>query len=77
MSHIISTKNHNDSKDGGDSPLLERKQSSNHKGWGRACKSLAADESKWVYRAHYSSCPHWVYRMYDAYNLSQRAANNY
>ena len=57
--------------------MLERKQSSNRKGWGRERKSQATDESKWVYRAHCSAWLDWVYIMYDAYNLSQHAAGNY
>lgn len=43
-------------------------------GWGGACKAWAADENKWIYRAQLSTWPHWVYRMYDAYDLARRAA---
>lgn len=75
LSQSISETNRNDNRDGGDSPLLERKQSSNDGGWGGAGKAWAADESKWIYRAQCSAWPHWVYRMYDAYNLARRAAD--
>ncbi|CAM6105665.1 unnamed protein product [Calypogeia fissa] len=44
-------------------------------GWGGACKAWAADESTWMHRAQLSTWPHWVYRMYDAYDLARRAAD--
>lgn len=44
-------------------------------GWGGACKAWASDESKWMYRIQRTAWPHWVYRMYDAYNLARRAAD--
>eukprot|EP00249_Psilotum_nudum_P021742 c28226_g1_i3 orf=384-2126(-) len=44
-------------------------------GWGGACKAWAADEAKWMRRAQCSAWPHWVYRMYDAYDLARRAAD--
>lgn len=75
LSQSTSVTNRNDNRDGGDSPSLERKQSSDDRGWGRAGKAWAADESKWIYRAQRSAWPHWVYRMYDAYNLARRAAD--
>ncbi|KAG6542344.1 hypothetical protein Mapa_016270 [Marchantia paleacea] len=43
--------------------------------WGGACKAWAADESKWLHRAQRTTWPHWVYRMYDAYDLARRAAD--
>lgn len=43
-------------------------------GWGGACRAWAADESTWMRRAQLSAWPHWVYRMYDAYDLARRAA---
>ncbi|KAJ7569659.1 hypothetical protein O6H91_01G087600 [Diphasiastrum complanatum] len=44
-------------------------------GWGGACKAWASDESKWMFRAQRTAWPHWVYRMFDAYDLSRRAAD--
>ncbi|KAI5057766.1 hypothetical protein GOP47_0027781 [Adiantum capillus-veneris] len=43
--------------------------------WGGACKAWASDESKWLLRPPRTSWPHWVYRMFDAYNLARRAAD--
>lgn len=43
-------------------------------GWGEACKAWASDANKWMHRAQLSTWPHWVYRMYDAYDLARRAA---
>ncbi|KAL3679706.1 hypothetical protein R1sor_022662 [Riccia sorocarpa] len=43
--------------------------------WGGACKVWAADEKKWLRRAQRTAWPHWVYRMYDAYDLARRAAD--
>lgn len=43
--------------------------------WGGACKAWASDESKWLLRPQRTAWPHWVYRMYDAYNLARRAAD--
>ncbi|KAL2613317.1 hypothetical protein R1flu_025009 [Riccia fluitans] len=43
--------------------------------WGGACRAWAADEKKWLCRAQRTTWPHWVYRMYDAYDLARRAAD--
>lgn len=43
--------------------------------WGGACKAWVSDESKRLLCAQRTAWPHWVYRMYDAYNLARRAAD--
>lgn len=69
--------------DGGDDPIFcvyscdERPSVSTKKdgGWEGSRKRWALDESKWLFRAQRSAWPHWVYRMFDAYDLARRAAD--
>ncbi|XP_002993858.2 protein cereblon [Selaginella moellendorffii] len=54
---------------------MTRKWSRSDGEWGGASKAWARDEAKWISRGQRAAWPHWVYRMYDAYDLSRRAAD--
>eukprot|EP00897_Mesotaenium_endlicherianum_P003090 jgi/Mesen1/2809/ME000172S01962 len=43
--------------------------------WGGACIAWGVDERAWMKRAQLSAWPHWVYRMYDAFDLARRVAD--
>lgn len=52
---------------------LDMRSNRKRDGWGGVCRAWAVDESRWQLRAQRTSWPHWVYRMYDAYDLARRA----